>query len=571
MGRAILVGRRGIGTSVNAFLQMLKGLGPMRLAAIAGVGVSILGFFIYLMSRVAAPQMELMYGELDLNDSKAIIEKLQAEKIAFEIRKDGTEIWVPKDRKNELRVRMAEQAIPSGGRVAGYEIFDKQDALGTTSFQQNINYVRALEGELSRTIRSIDRIKTARVHLVLPQREAFSREATEPSASVVLKMSTSQRLERGQVQAIQHLIAAAVPRMKPSRISVIDDKGTLLARGFENDQDQATQTAEESKLATETRLARTIEDLLERTLGPGRVRANVSVEMDMSHAVTTEETYDPESKVVRSQVTTNEDESNSEGDPPAVSVTQNLPDPNASGNGSGRSAQKSNKTQETVNYEISKKTRNTVREMGEIHKVSAAVLVDGVYEIGPDGKKTYRERSAAEKGQIEALVKSAIGYTHNNDRDDQVTIESMQFAGGEDQYQAEEPGEFIFGMRRDFVEKVASNLGLSVVAILFLLLVLRPLISRAIESMQAGPVGPDGRRLLTADGTLVPQLTGPGAPAMPAPALGGEEEVIADELIDIDKVEGRVKASSIRKIGEIVDKHPEEALSILRTWLYQET
>lgn len=539
----------------------------MRLAAIAGVGVSILGFFIYLMSRVAAPQMELLYGDLEMTDSKAIVEKLSTEKIPYEVRKDGAEIWVPKDRKNELRVKMAEQAMPAMGRVAGYELFDKQDALSSTSFQQNINYVRALEGELSRTIRAIDKVKTARVHLVLPKREAFAREANEPSASVILKMQGASRLERAQVVAIQHLIAAAVPKMKPSRISIVDDKGTLLAKGFENDQELAAQTAEELKLKTEGRLARTVESILERSLGPGRVRAEVAVEMDMSRAVTTEEVYDPESRVVRSQVTTNEDESSSDGEPPGVSVTNNLPDPNQS-TSNNRSSSKSAKSQETVNYEISKKTKNTVREMGEVKRVTAAVLVDGIYDVAADGKKTYRDRTPEEIAKLEELVRNAIGYDRS--REDQVKVISMQFAGGEEQYAAEEPGEFIFGMRRDFVEKVASNLGLSIVAILFLLLVLRPLIGRAIESMQ-GQVGPDGRRLLTADGQVVPQLTGPGAPSTPAPALGGEEEVIADELIDIDKVEGRVKASSIRKIGEIVDKHPEEALSIIRNWLYQES
>ena len=540
----------------------------MRLAAIAGVGVSILGFFIYLMSRVAAPQMELLYGDLEMTDSKAIIEKLSTDKVPFEVRRDGAEIWVPKDRKNELRVRMAEQAMPAMGRVAGYELFDKQDALSSTSFQQNINYVRAMEGELSRTIRAIDKVKSARVHLVLPKREAFAREANEPSASVILKMQGSARLDRAQVVAIQHLIAAAVPKMKPSRISIVDDKGTLLAKGFENDQELAAQTAEEMKLKTENRLARTVESILERSLGPGRVRAEVAVEMDLSRAVTTEEVYDPDSKVVRSQVTVNEDESSQDGETPNVSVTNNLPDPNASQSSGGKSSSKSAKTQETVNFEISKKTKNTVREVGEIKRVTAAVLVDGMYDIAADGKKTYRDRTPEEIAKLEELVRNAIGFDRS--RQDQVKVISMQFAGGEEQYAAEEPGEFIFGMRRDFVEKVASNLGLSIVAILFLLLVLRPLIGRAIESMQ-GQVGPDGRRLLTADGQVVPQLTGPGAPSTPAPALGGEEEVIADELIDIDKVEGRVKASSIRKIGEIVEKHPEEALSIIRNWLYQES
>jgi len=458
--------------------------------------------------------------------------------------------------------------MPAMGRVAGYELFDKQDALSSTSFQQNINYVRAMEGELSRTIRAIDKVKSARVHLVLPKREAFAREANEPSASVILKMQGSARLDRAQVVAIQHLIAAAVPKMKPSRISIVDDKGTLLAKGFENDQELAAQTAEEMKLKTENRLARTVESILERSLGPGRVRAEVAVEMDLSRAVTTEEVYDPDSKVVRSQVTVNEDESSQDGETPNVSVTNNLPDPNASQSSGNKSSSKSAKTQETVNFEISKKTKNTVREVGEIKRVTAAVLVDGMYDVAADGKKTYRDRTPEEIAKLEELVRNAIGFDRS--RQDQVKVISMQFAGGEEQYAAEEPGEFIFGMRRDFVEKVASNLGLSIVAILFLLLVLRPLIGRAIESMQ-GQVGPDGRRLLTADGQVVPQLTGPGAPSTPAPALGGEEEVIADELIDIDKVEGRVKASSIRKIGEIVEKHPEEALSIIRNWLYQES
>ncbi|AVM75231.1 Flagellar M-ring protein [Magnetospirillum gryphiswaldense MSR-1] len=548
-------------------MQMMRGLGPMRLAAIAGVGVSILGFFIYLMSRVAAPQMELLYGDLEMGDSKAIVEKLAADKIPFEVRKDGAEIWVSKDKKNELRVRMAEQAMPSVGRVAGYELFDKQDALSSTSFQQNINYVRALEGELSRTIRAIDKVKVARVHLVLPKREAFAREANEPSASVILKMQGAARLDKAQVTAIQHLIAAAVPKMKPNRISIVDDKGTLLAKGYDNDQEVASENAEALKMSTENRLARTVESMLERSLGPGRVRAEVSVEMDLSRAVTTEETYDPESQVVRSQVTVNENEENQDGETPNVSVTNNLPDPNASAASGNKSSSKAAKTQETVNYEISKKVKNTVREMGEVRRITAAVLVDGVYDVAADGKKTYRDRSPEETAKLEELVRNAIGFDRS--RQDQVKVVSMQFAGGEEQYAAEEPGEFIFGMRRDFVEKIASNLGLSIVAILFLLLVLRPLIGRAIESMQ-GQVGPDGRRLLTADGSGVPQLAGPGAPAVPAPALGGEEEVIADELIDIDKVEGRVKASSIRKIGEIVDKHPEEALSIIRNWLYQE-
>ena len=548
---------------------MLKGLGPMRLAAIAGVGVSILGFFIYLMSRVAAPQMALLYGGLDNADSNAIIEKLQADHVPFELRKDGAQIWVPNDKKNEMRVKMAEVGLPTGGEIAGFELFDKQNALGTTSFKQHVEYVRALEGELSRTIRWINSIQYARVNLVLPQREPFTRDIIKPSASIILKMRGGMRLNQEQVGAIQHLVAAAVPNMQPDRISIVDGQGTLLARGFESAADAARTRAERLQISTQNRLERAIEDMLERTLGPGRVRAEVNVQMNTSRSVVTEELYDPNSRVVRSEVTVDQKDASKNGQQPIVSVTQNLPDPNASSSSNQISTSNESRSQDTVNYEINKTVKNIVNQAGGIKRISAAILVDGTYTKGPKGQEIYHERSPKELAQIKALVESAIGYSKA--RGDQVTVESMQFAGGLQQFQAQRPGELIFGMRRDFVEKIASNLGLSVVAILFLLLVLRPLISRAIESMQSAPVGPDGRRLLGGEAGMVPQLAGPGAAPLPAPALGGEEEVIADELIDIDKVEGRVKASSIRKIGEIVDKHPEEALSILRTWMYQET
>jgi len=192
------------------------------------------------------------------------------------------------------------------------------------------------------------------------------------------------------------------------------------------------------------------------------------------------------------------------------------------------------------------------------------VLVDGRYGPPAEGQKklTYQPRDDKELEQISALVRTAIGYDAN--RGDQVEVISMAFAG-HDEPEPDGSENKLFGMDRDFVEKIASNLGLSVVAILFLLLVLRPLVSRAVESMAAGPAGADGRRML-ADHGVTPPLLAAGGPPAPAPGLLSEELDTVDELID--KVEGRVKASSLRKIGEIVEKHPEEALSIIRAWMY---
>ena len=552
---------------MNSLLQSLKNLGPMRLTAIAGGGVAVLAFMIYLMARFSSPPMELLYGGLDLADSNQIVTKLQADKVPYELRHEGAEVWVPRDRKLDMRVKMAEQQLPSGGSVAsGYELFDKGDVLGSTTFMQNVNLLRATEGELSRTIHAIEGVKSARVHLVMPKREVFTRDMQEPSASIVLKMDGGRRLSKNQVQAIQHLVAAAVPRLKPSRISIIDDKGTLLARGTEDDKTAMAESADELKLATEQRLQHTIEELLDRSIGTDKVRAEVSVEMDFDRVATTTESYDPESKVVRSQVTVEEGEQTTDAENSSVSVQQNLPDAGAN-NAGAKSQSKQNRTQETINYEISKTVKNQVRELGTVKRITAAVLVDGRYAPPAEGQKklTYQPRDDKEMEQLAVLVRNAIGYDAN--RGDQVEVINMPFAG-HDEVEAETSDNKLFGFDRDFVEKIASNLGLSVVAILFLLLVLRPLVSRAVESMAAAPVTPDGRRLLSDHAGMTPLLA--GGPPAPAPGMMPDELESVDELIDIDKVEGRVKASSLRKIGEIVEKHPGEALSIIRAWMYSD-
>lgn len=558
------------GGTVNSFLQSLKSLGTTKLTMIAGGGVVVLAFLIYLTARMSSPSMEMLYGGLDLADANTIVTKLQADKIPYELRRDGTEIWVPGDRKLDLRVKMAEQQLPSGGSVAtGYEVFDKGDVLGSTAFVQNVNLLRALEGELARTIRSISSVKMARVHLVMPKREAFGRDAQEPSASIIIKTDGRNRLGKPQVQAIQHLVAAAVPNLKPSRISIVDDKGTLLARGADNDKESLAQTADEMKLATEQRLQRTIEQLLERSVGTDKVRAEVAVELDLDRVATTNESYDPDSRVVRSQVTVEENEQTNDAESSSVGVSQNLPDAGANSPGA-RSQSRQNRTQETVNYEISKIVRNQIKEAGTIKRITAAVLVDGRYGPAAEGQKnlTYIPRDEHEMEQLSALVRSAIGYDAH--RGDQVEVTNMPFFGN-DVPDTGPVDDKLFGMDRDFVERIASSLGLSIVAILFLLLVLRPLVGRAVESMTASAASADGRRLLADHGAIAPPLLAPGgAPPVPSAGMLPDELDTVDELIDIDKVEGRVKASSIRKISEIVDKHPEEALSIIRAWMYSD-
>ncbi|GAA0598632.1 flagellar basal-body MS-ring/collar protein FliF [Caenispirillum bisanense] len=538
---------------MNAFIQQLKNLGPMRLAAMAGVGIGLLAFIIYFATRFSATPMELLYGNLEPADSKRIVEQLESQNIRFELRDGGTSIFVPGDQVLRQRLAVAELASAGGGSV-GYEVFDNMDSLGATNFMQNVNLVRALEGELARTIAAIDTVKAARVHLVMPKRELFSRETQEPSASIYIKMK-SGRLDKAQVNAVQHMVAAAVPQLKPSRISIVDEAGTLLSRNFENDGDMLSFTREEMRLKTEERLARNIEQLLEQTVGPGKVRAEVRAEMNFDRTVTQQEIFDPESAVPRSTVSREENLRTAENDPGTVTVQNNLPDANLNAGGPTATSEET-RTEGTVNFEISKKTVNAVSEGGAIQRLSIAVLIDGTYSTGENGEKVYQARGEDQMETLATLVRSAAGYDAN--RGDQVEVVNLRFASLDDFLP--EPEWTFLGFTKDEIMKMAEGLGIAIVAILVILLVVRPLITRAFET------APDEAKLLTADAAAgIPQLTGPGS--MPVPI---DEEIEADELIDIDKVEGRVRASSLRKIGEIVDKHPDEALSIIRNWLYQE-
>ncbi len=264
---------------MNALFETLRRLGPAKLVALAVIGAGLLAFFSFFTNRLTQPPMALLYAELSGADAGQIVAKLEQQNVPFEIRAGGSQVWVPVDRALRLRMGMAEQGLPRGGSV-GYEIFDRSDALGATGFVQSLNHVRALEGELARTIGALGPVAAARVHLVIPRRDLFARERQEPTASVALKLRDAGRLPRPQVQAIQHLIAAAVPGLKPARVSVIDDRGNLLARGAGDGDDAGAgataAAADDMRRAAEQTLARKIEEQLERATGPGKVRAVVA-------------------------------------------------------------------------------------------------------------------------------------------------------------------------------------------------------------------------------------------------------------------------------------------------------
>lgn len=553
---------------MNNLLQTLRNLGPARLAAIGGVGLLLIGFFVYLTTRLSTPEMELLYAELQQTEAAAIAKKLEEAKVPFTVDKTGTKIMVPADQVGPMRMRMAAQGLPSGGSV-GYELFDKGEGFGATSFMQNINHLRALEGEMARTVQTLNGVQQARVHLVLPKRELFARQQNPATASVFLKLRPGAQLSRENIQAIQQLIAASVPNLDPNRISIVDDKGKLLARGTGSDTAEAMMaSAEEKKQAYEGRLARTIEDLLGRTLGYGKVRAEVSADLDFDRITTQSEIFDPESQVVRSTQTVTESNESSDRDPLApVTVDQNLPTSQASSSASPLSSNKSNRNEETINYEITKTTKSHVREAGTVRRLSVAVLVDGTYQTSKDTPPAYQPRSEQEIESIKALVRSAVGL--DAVRGDTLEVVNLRFWSPEDDIQ--KPEELFLGMTKDDLFRIAEMVVLGIVAVLIILLVIRPLISRAFEKAEMQEED-EMDRLLTDQAGMPAALAAPtGALAQDLALEAAQADEELEQMIDINRVEGRVRASSLRKVGEIVDKHPEEAVSILRNWLYQES
>ena len=363
---------------MNPLVDTIKNLGGTRLAMMGAVSIGLLIFFIFAATRLWTPSLSLLYGDLDPSEATQIVNELQSLNITGELSAGGTQVLVAADKVGNARMAMAERGLPAGGNI-GYELFNKEQGLGTSNFVQNINNLRAMEGELGRSISTIATVKSARVHLVLPRRELFSRQQQEPSASVILKMRGAARLDRKKVPAVLHLVSAAVPNLKVTRISIVDDRGTLLARGGEEDDATGVSglTPDELRLSIENRMARKIEQLLEAMVGVGNVRAEVYAQIDPEREVISEERYDPDGQVLRSSQSVVESSQSAEGAPESVSVNTNLPD----GAGGGSStASKSQRTEEANNFEITKSIikQSTatcpMRRIGEPDEIGGAAV-----------------------------------------------------------------------------------------------------------------------------------------------------------------------------------------------------
>ena len=552
---------------MNQMLEGLKALGLARLIAMGAVALGLLSLLAVLVLRGGTERMALLYADLDLRESGQVVEQLTRQRIPYQIGAQGAQILVPADQVARARVLLAKDGLPSSGSI-GYEIFDRNDGLTTTQFQQKISETRAMEGEIARTIRTLQGVRAVRVHLVLPRREPFARERQDAQASVVLSMSGAARPDREAVQAILTLVAAAVPGLRAQSIAIVDSRGTVLARAGEATGPTVTaQSAEEIRRATELRLSHAVEEMLESSLGARRVRAEAAVEMDFERINETQERYDPEGQVPRSTQSVTSSNRNTESNA-AVGAQNNLPNADA---GASRTGSQEARQEETTNFEIGRTVRTLIHEQPQIRRISLAVMVDGTEAPGPDGKKLWRARPDEEIARIASLVKSVIGF--NEERGDQVQVVSMRFASAEDDVAPDSGGLLGFRLEKSDFMRLAETLVIGLIGVLALLSVLRPMVVRLTHGMGAiaGPGGalaaivgaPDSAR--TALGGAVPAALPAGAQMEAAVALLED-----NSMINIANIEGQLRASSIRRIGELAEKHPEETLTIVRGWMARE-
>ena len=533
---------------MQSLVSFLKGLGAARLMAMVAVTTALLGFFAFVIMRVTTPQMTTLYTDLSMEDSSAVMKDLERQAIPFELRNDGAMILVPKDKVTRLRMKLAEGGLPKGGGV-GYEIFDKSDALGTTSFVQNINHLRALEGELARTIRAIDRIQAARVHLVLPERPLFSRETPEPSASIVVRVRGA--LEPQQIRAIRHLVASAVNGLKPQRVSIVDEAGQLLADGASGATDNVV--GDERRAGFEKRMRNEIEAIVSSVVGAGRARVQLSADFDYNKITQTSDRFDPEGRVLRSSQTREESSATAEN---SGQVTVNNELPGQGQNSTAPAARdQSKKTEETNNYEISRTTKTEVTEAGRVNRISVAVLVDGNYAKNEKGEMVYQDRSKEQLDRIAALVRSAIGFDQK--RGDQVEVVNLRIAEAPVVVPFAEPAGLLgmFQFTKDDLMYVIELGVMMLLGLVVLFMVIRPLVRRIIASEEFA--APSGNLPPLADGSA------PGAAATTQSLVAGATA----QMIDVAQVQGQVHAQSVHRVGELAERNPNETAAIVRQWL----
>lgn len=542
-----------------ALWRLIGALGPGRLAVLAASALVLLGLFAFLLVRVSEPRLTLLFGELDPAAAREIVGRLEALDVAHALSADGRAVMVPAGEAPRLRLQLAEGGLPQGG-PAGYEILDGINPLTSSDFLANVSLRRALEGELARTIAALRGVREARVHLVQPKRELFERESRQPTASVFLALRGAGGIEPRQVQSIRHLVAAAVPGLTADHVTIVDDRGVLLARATTPDgtgQDAPVEL-DEARSAFESRLRTKILSILERSVGVGKALVEVSADLDFDGESTTIESFDPQSQVARSAHAIEEaTDRNERAQDTPVTVTTNLPTERTQSSSGPASAERSNRSEETTNFEISRTVRNHVRKGPRIRRLSIAVQVD---------------TAAAGGGteQLEALVRGAAGA--EEERGDVVQIVARNLAPVEAGPEGTSSALPLFGLEPTRLLEIAALIALSAGVVLF---GLRPIarelsrpaaVAAATEGLPAGGL-PGGIDL---DGGVGGDAEAGGPADVQAIALESRSPDLlgtSPGALMLESPDGSERARLFAEVRAVIDERPEDAVRVLRAWL----
>jgi len=420
--------------ALQQFAAVIRGLSPAKRLTLLTLVLGTVAGFVFLMTWSGGVELRALYTNLDPQDAGAIVARLKEQKIPYRIAGDGRTLLVPAESLHEIRMQMASEGLPQGSGI-GFEVFDNTK-LGMSEFAQNVNYQRALQGELARTIARIGEVESCRVHLVMPEKTLFVDREQPASASVAVKLKAGRRLSPEQINGIVHVVSSSVPRLTPDQVTVVDNNGKLLAGsrgktaygGLSLDQ-------LEYQGHVEKNLEGRVKSMLEQALGEGKAIVRLACALDFQRHEKTEEHFLPDNRVIRSEQSLNESSRNAEGAPQGVpGVRSNTPGPDLMQNpASGPAAASFEKQDRTVNYEIGKITSRILEPVGRITRVSVAVLVDGTYKTatqkGGTPEREYVARGSEEIQKIEALVKRAVNF--DADRGDTVEVVNIPFEPSE--------------------------------------------------------------------------------------------------------------------------------------------
>lgn len=534
---------------LNQIRTLIAQLGPRRLAIMGGVALALLAGIALLAMRGSSSEMGYLYTDLDPSSARTITEKLSAQSVPFRLSPDGTSIMAPVDQLPELRMSLASEKL--GGKI-GYEVLDEEEPFGLSSSRAKLNEARAIEGELSRSIQSLEEVDKARVHIVMPEHAMFA--ATPRKATAAVTVKTRGRLTGENVQAIRYLVASSVPELSPENVSIVDQSGALLARAGEQGAGGASDT-DDRQVAVESRLRSQIEQMLEPVVGAGKVRAEVTALLNRDQIRKESEVYDPDTQVIAHQVTVESANQNDESSAGAegVTVAQQLPETQTpiAGNGGDQRRARQNESSEDITYQNSRTQTVSVSDPGQIERLSVAVMVDG-------GEKGL---SAPQVQRLSRLVENAVGFDAS--RGDSVIVENMAFVAPDEG--SVFGGGLPFGLKADHIISLVELL-LAAGAVLIGIRMLRPKFLQK-EGEQAEP------QLLTAEDELQ-RLTmlaaeGDEEALRQLESLRAQEQdtPLLDQEIALAQVDGRIKLSALRRIGDAITANPTESASVIRQWM----